>query len=177
MARIEPEWVEPLAEHLVKRTYSEPHWSAKRSAAMAYERVTLYGVPIVTQRAVGYGRIDPELSRDLFIRHALVEGDWHTHHRFFHANRALLEDVEDLEHRARRRDILVDDEALFAFYDARIPPDVVSGRHFDAGGRRPGATSPTCSPSPRTCWSATTPTRSTAATTPTPGRWRVASCP
>ncbi|MFZ0158382.1 MAG: ATP-dependent RNA helicase HrpA, partial [Kineosporiaceae bacterium] len=132
VARIEPEWVEPLAGHLLKRSYSEPHWSAKRAAVMAYERVTLYGVPIVTRRAVGYGRIDPELSRDLFIRNALVEGDWRTHHRFFHANRALLEDVEDLEHRARRRDILVDDETLFDFYDARIPPDVVSGRHFDA---------------------------------------------
>ncbi len=142
VARIEPEWVEPVAEHLVKRTYSEPHWSAKRSAVMAYERVTLYGLPIVTQRAVGYGRIDPELSRDLFIRNALVEGDWRTHHRFFHANRALLEDVEDLEHRARRRDILVDDEALFAFYDARIPPEVVSGRHFDAWWKKARRTEP-----------------------------------
>ena len=131
-ARIEPEWVEPLAEHLVKRTYSEPHWSKKRAAVVATERVTLYGVPIVIGRTVAYGGIDPELSRELFIRHALIEGDWETRHRFFHANRALLEDVEDLEARARRRDILVDDEALFDFYDARIPADVVSGRHFDA---------------------------------------------
>ncbi|HSK26224.1 MAG TPA: ATP-dependent RNA helicase HrpA [Jiangellales bacterium] len=131
-ARIEPEWVEPLAEHLVKRTYSEPHWSRKRAAVVATERVTLYGVPIVTGRTVAYGRIDPDLSRELFVRHALVEGDWETRHRFFHANRALLEDVEDLEARARRRDIVVDDEALFDFYDARIPADVVSGRHFDA---------------------------------------------
>ena len=80
---------------------------------------------------VDYGRIDPELSRELFIRHALVEGDWDTHHAFFHANRELLDDVEELEHRARRRDLVVDDETLFAFYDARIPADVVSGRHFD----------------------------------------------
>jgi ATP-dependent helicase HrpA len=131
-ARIEPEWVEPLAAHLVKRTYSEPHWEARRGAVVASERVTLYGVPIVAGRSVQYGRIDPELSRELFIRHALVEGDWRTPHRFFAANRALLEDVEDLENRVRRRDILVDDETLFAFYDARIPPDVVSGRHFDS---------------------------------------------
>ncbi|MFC6065167.1 ATP-dependent RNA helicase HrpA, partial [Streptomyces ochraceiscleroticus] len=83
-AKIEPEWVEPLAQHLVKRTYSEPHWEQKMAAVMAYERVTLYGVPIVAQRKVNYGRIDPETSRDLFIRNALVEGDWRTHHQFFH---------------------------------------------------------------------------------------------
>jgi ATP-dependent helicase HrpA len=131
-ARIEPEWAEGLAGHLVKRVYSEPHWEQKQGAVMAYEKVTLYGVPIVASRKVNYGRVDPELSRELFIRHALVEGDWTTHHRFFAANRALLADVEDLEHRARRRDILVDDETLFAFYDKRIPADVVSGQHFDA---------------------------------------------
>ena len=99
---------------------------------MAYERVTLYGVPIVAQRKIAYGRIDPETSRDLFIRNALVEGDWRTHHQFFHDNRKLLGEVEELEHRARRRDILVDDETLFDFYDQRIPADVVSGAHFDA---------------------------------------------
>ncbi|MFI0483587.1 ATP-dependent RNA helicase HrpA [Actinomadura sp. 9N215] len=131
-AKIEPDWIEPLAEHLVKRNYSEPHWSKKQAAVMAHEKVTLYGVPIVADRRVNYGRIDPELSRELFIRHALVEGDWETHHRFFHDNRALLDEVEELEHRARRRDILVDDETLFDFYDERIPEDVVSGRHFDS---------------------------------------------
>ncbi|MBO2441908.1 ATP-dependent RNA helicase HrpA [Actinomadura nitritigenes] len=135
-ARIEPDWIEPLAEHLVKRNYSEPHWSKKQAAVMAHEKVTLYGVPIVADRRVNYGSIDPALSRELFIRHALVEGDWETHHEFFHANRALLDEVEELEHRARRRDILVDDETLFDFYDARIPEDVVSGRHFDAWWKR-----------------------------------------
>ncbi|WP_137724793.1 ATP-dependent RNA helicase HrpA [Prescottella subtropica] len=130
-ARIEPEWVENLAPHLVKRTYSEPHWSSKRACAMAYERVTLYGVPIVTGRLVSYASIDPEVSRDLFLRHALVQGEWQTQHRFFHANRALLDDVEELEHRARRRDILVDDETLFEFYDERVGPEAVSARHFD----------------------------------------------
>src|SRR5439155_2203117 len=107
-ARIEPEWAETLAGHLVKRSYSEPHWEKKQGAVMAYEKVSLYGIPIVVARKVNYGRIDPELSRELFIRHALVEGDWTTHHQFFHDNRALLDEVEDLEHRARRRDILVD---------------------------------------------------------------------
>jgi ATP-dependent helicase HrpA len=130
-ARIEPEWVEAAAGHLVKRSYSEPHWEKKQGAVMAYEKVTLYGVPVVTARKVNYGRIDPRLSRELFIRHALVEGDWQTHHKFFQENRALLEEVEALEHRARRRDILVDDETLFDFYDQRIGPEVVSGRHFD----------------------------------------------
>jgi ATP-dependent helicase HrpA len=142
VAKIEPEWVEPLAEHLVKRAYSEPHWEAKRGAVMAYEKVTLYGVPIVASRKVGYGRVDPELSRELFIRHALVEGDWRTHHRFFHANRALLAEVEELEHRVRRRDIVVDDEALFDFYDRRIGDEVVSARHFDAWWKRTRADQP-----------------------------------
>ncbi|MDT0379752.1 ATP-dependent RNA helicase HrpA [Streptomyces sp. DSM 42041] len=131
-AKIEPEWVEPLAQHLVKRTYSEPHWEQKQAAVMAYERVTLYGVPLVAQRKVNYGRIDPETCRDLFIRNALVEGDWRTHHQFFGENRKLLEEVEELEHRARRRDILVDDETLYDFYDQRVPEHVVSGAHFDS---------------------------------------------
>ncbi|MFF1517656.1 ATP-dependent RNA helicase HrpA [Streptomyces sp. NPDC058305] len=131
-ARIEPEWIEPLAGHLLKRTYSEPHWEKDQAAVMAYEKVTLYGVPIVAQRKVNYGRIDPEVSRELFIRNALVEGDWRTHHKFFADNRKLLTEVEELEHRARRRDILVDDETLYDFYEQRVPEHVVSGAHFDS---------------------------------------------
>ncbi|MEU8526497.1 ATP-dependent RNA helicase HrpA [Streptomyces sp. NPDC048629] len=131
-AKVEPEWIEPLAQHLVKKTYSEPHWEKDQAAVMAIEKVTLYGVPIVTDRKVNYGRIDPEVSRDLFIRNALVEGDWRTHHKFFADNRKLLTEVEELEHRARRRDILVDDETLFDFYDKRVPEHVVSGAHFDS---------------------------------------------
>ncbi|MDF5758135.1 ATP-dependent RNA helicase HrpA [Spongiactinospora sp. TRM90649] len=131
-AKIEPEWVEPIAAHLIKRTYSEPHWEKSQGAVMAYEKVTLYGVPIVAQRKINYGRVDPELCRELFIRHALVEGDWETHHAFYRENRKLLAEVEELEERARRRDILVDDETLFDFYDQRVGQDVVSARHFDA---------------------------------------------
>ncbi|WP_217546123.1 ATP-dependent RNA helicase HrpA [Streptomyces sp. GbtcB6] len=131
-AKIEPEWVEPLAEHLLKRTYSEPHWEKDQAAVMAFEKVTLYGVPIVADRKVNYGRIDPETSRELFIRNALVEGDWRTHHKFFADNRRLLSEVEELEHRARRRDIVVDDDTLFDFYDQRVPEHVVSGAHFDS---------------------------------------------
>ncbi|MEV0183788.1 ATP-dependent RNA helicase HrpA [Streptomyces sp. NPDC050625] len=135
-AKIEPEWVEPLAGHLLKRTYSEPHWEKDQAAVMAFEKVTLYGVPIVAQRKVNYGRIDPEASRELFIRNALVEGDWRTHHKFFADNRKLLSEVEELEHRARRRDIVVDDETLFDFYDQRVPDHVVSGAHFDSWWKR-----------------------------------------
>ena len=130
-ARIEPRWVESLAEHLVQRSYSEPRWVSGRAQVVATERVTLYGLPIVTGRTVAYGRIDPELARELFIRRALVEGDWETRHEFFTANARLLEEVDALEQRARRRDIRVDDETLFRFYDERIPADVVSGAHFD----------------------------------------------
>ncbi|MFK0160021.1 ATP-dependent RNA helicase HrpA [Streptomyces sp. NPDC090499] len=135
-AKIEPEWVEPLAEHLLKRTYSEPHWEKDQAAVMAFEKVTLYGVPIVADRKVNYGRIDPETSRELFIRNALVEGDWRTHHKFFADNRKLLSEVEELEHRARRRDIVVDDDTLFDFYDQRVPEHVVSGAHFDSWWKR-----------------------------------------
>jgi ATP-dependent helicase HrpA len=131
-AAIKPEWAERLGAHLVKRSYSEPHWSKKRAAVMAYERVTLYGVPLVADRLVSYGKVDPALARELFIRHALVYGEWETRHRFFSENRTLLEEVEELEHRSRRRDILVDEHTLFDFYDARVGKDVVSGAHFDS---------------------------------------------
>jgi ATP-dependent RNA helicase HrpA len=141
-ARIEPEWAESLGQHLVKRTYSEPHWEQPAGAVMALEKVTLYGVPIVASRRVNYGRIDPPLSRELFIRHALVRGEWETHHQFFHANRRLLEEVSDLEARARRRDILVDDQALFDLYDRRLPAEIVSTRHFDAWWKRTRASRP-----------------------------------
>ncbi|MDF2049726.1 ATP-dependent RNA helicase HrpA [Arthrobacter sp. Cr_A7] len=130
-AKFDPVWAEQVAPDLVKRSYSEPHWSTRQGAVMAYEKVTLYGVPIIAQRRINYGKVDPAVARELFIRHALVEGDWKTHHKFFHRNRALLNEVEELEARMRRRDLLVDDETLFEFYDARIGPDVVSERHFD----------------------------------------------
>jgi ATP-dependent RNA helicase HrpA len=141
-ARIEPEWAERLAPHLVKRTYGEPHWDAKRGTAMAPERVTLYGLPVVTARQVSYGRVDPRAARDLFIQHALVEGDWRTHHRFFHLNRRLLDEAADLERRARRRGIVADDAALFDFYDRRIPQDVTSTRHFDTWWKKTRAAGP-----------------------------------
>ncbi len=141
-ARIEPEWAEQLAGHLVRRSYSEPHWDARRGAAMAAEKVTLYGLPIVAARQVSYGRVDPAAARELFISRALVEGDWRTHHRFFHHNRGLLEDAGELERRSRRRGIVADDAALFDFYDRRIPASVTSARHFDAWWKKARAADP-----------------------------------
>ncbi|MCS3456143.1 ATP-dependent helicase HrpA [Aeromonas sp. BIGb0405] len=130
-AKIEPEWVEPLAAHLIKLHHSDPHWSKKSGAVMAKEKVTLYGLTLVNERLINFSTIDPALCRELFIRRALVEGDFETRHRFFSDNRKLLAEVEALEHKSRRRDILVDDEDLFRFYEARLPEDVISSRHFD----------------------------------------------
>ncbi|GAB3159676.1 hypothetical protein GCM10027059_06290 [Myceligenerans halotolerans] len=131
VARIQPEWAEELAGPLARRTYSEPHWSTKRGAAMCTEKVLLYGVPIVADRKVLYSRVDPEAAREMFLRHALVEGDWTTHHKFFAENRRLLDEASELEARTRRRGIVASEDDLFAFYDERVPDHVVSAAHFD----------------------------------------------
>jgi ATP-dependent helicase HrpA len=131
-AAIEPEWIEPLAQHLVRRSYSEPRWSRKRGSAVATEKVTLYGIPIVADRTVSFSTIDPVTSRDLFIRHALVEGEWETRHHFFRDNQKLIAEAAELEQRARRRGLVAGEDALHEFYDARVPADVTSARHFDA---------------------------------------------
>ncbi len=136
VASVEPEWVEPVAAHLVKRSYSEPRWSKSRGAVIATEKVTLYGIPIVADRTVNFDRIDPVASRELFIRHALVEGDWETRHHFFRDNATLLAEAAELEQRARRRGLVAGEDALFEFYDARVPADVTSARHFDAWWKR-----------------------------------------
>ncbi|MCM0620103.1 ATP-dependent RNA helicase HrpA [Nocardioides bruguierae] len=134
-AAIQPEWAEKLAGDLVKRSYSEPHWSRKRAAVMAYEKVTLYGVPLVADRLIQYGKVDPAVAREMFLRSALVEGDWAAlesgRQKFYEHNLALLEEAAELEHRARRHDIVVSEDTLFDFYDARVPADVVSGAHFE----------------------------------------------
>ncbi len=131
VAKIDPAWIEPQAEHLVKRSHSDPHWEMKRAQVVAKEQVTLFGLPIVSGRRVHFGAIAPQESRELFIRRALVEGEFHTRGEFFAHNRALVEEVEALEDRARRRDILVDEDTLFDFYDARIPADIVNGKGFE----------------------------------------------
>src|SRR4051794_22099611 len=130
-ARIDPAWIEPIAGHLVRRAYSEPRWDRRRGSVVATERVTLYGLPVGEGRTAPYGRIDPELARELFIRRALVERDWDTRHAFFAENGRLLAEVDALEDRLRRRDLAAADAALFAFFDERVPRDVVSARHFD----------------------------------------------
>src|SRR6185437_2625714 len=131
VAAIEPEWVEPVAPHLVKHSYSEPPWSPTQGSAVALEKVTLYGIPIIADRTVLLHRIDPVLARELFIRHALVEGDWQTRHHFFRDNAKLISEASELEQRARRRGLVAGEETLYAFYDARVPKEAVSARHFD----------------------------------------------
>jgi ATP-dependent helicase HrpA len=131
VATVQPEWAEHLAPHLVKRSYGDPRWDARRCAAVITERVTLYGLPIVAGRAVAYDRIDAADARDMFVRHALVAGDWeHCRHPFIAANRQLADDLRRLGDRVRRVDV-VDDEAIVRFYDSRVPAGIVSGRHFD----------------------------------------------
>ena len=147
VAAIDPAWAEALAGDLVKRSYGEPRWEKKQGSAVADEKVTLYGVPIVPKRRVQLARIDPEQARELFIRHALVDGDWpyaidrNPLYAFDRENRALREELTEVEERTRRRDILVDDEAVVDFYDRRLPGDrhrrarvreVVEGRVGDA---------------------------------------------
>jgi ATP-dependent helicase HrpA len=135
VAGIEPEWAEGLAGHLVKRSYLEPHWEKKRAQVVALEQVTLYGLIIVPKRTVHYGKVAPELSHEIFIRQALVEGEFNTRGAFFNHNRALLADVEDLEAKSRRRDLLVDEEQLFRFYAERFEAlngtQVVNGAGFE----------------------------------------------
>ncbi|MDO5682803.1 MAG: ATP-dependent RNA helicase HrpA [Propionibacteriaceae bacterium] len=135
VAGIEPSWVEEVGGHLLRRTHSEPHWSARAGAVMATEKVTLLGVPLIAGRPVHFSRIDPMAAREIFIRSALVEGDWRTRHHFYARNVEVRREAEELEERSRRRDIVVDDQVIFDFYDARIPADVVSVRHFDSWWR------------------------------------------
>jgi ATP-dependent helicase HrpA len=139
VAAITASQIEEVGQHLLKRQYSEPHWSAASGSVLAYETVSLYGVPIVAGRRVGYGKINPVEAREIFIRSALVEGDWETRHEFFSHNATVRAEAEALEDRTRRRDLIVDDQLIFGFYDARIPADIVSAAHFDSWWRHADA--------------------------------------
>ncbi|HEY0634686.1 MAG TPA: ATP-dependent RNA helicase HrpA [Gammaproteobacteria bacterium] len=130
-AAIDPLWLESLAAHLLRRHYFEPHWEKNAAQVAAFEQVTLYGLTLIAKRRVNYGPIDPTLSRELFIRHALVGGDYRSEAPCLKHNRALLEEVEQLEAKSRRRDLLVDEQTLFAFYDAKLPPHIYSGKSFE----------------------------------------------
>lgn len=141
-AKIQPEWVEAPAVHLLKHNYVEPHWQKRPAQVGAYENVTLYGLPIVSRRKVNYGPVNPEESRDLFIRQALVQGDFNCKAPFFAQNRKLIESIEELEHKSRRRDVLVDEQLIYDFYASRIPEGIYSGKRFDSWRRKAEAQEP-----------------------------------
>ena len=130
-AAIDPQWIEEIGKHLISVQYSEPHWSLSSGAAVAYAKGTLFGLTIYADRPVQYARVDAAAAREIFIQSALVEGQWHTQHKFYLRNQRALAEVEELEARLRRRDLRVDDSVLFAFYDARIPAHVTDVRAFD----------------------------------------------
>jgi ATP-dependent RNA helicase HrpA len=142
VALIRPEWVEAVAAHLVKRSWSEPHWQKKRGQVGAYERVTLFGINLVARRKVNYGPINPIEAREIFIRFALVEGDFHTRAKFWRHNRELLEYIESLEHKTRRRDLLVDEQVIYEYYDRHIPEGIYSAPDFERWLRQESAGTP-----------------------------------
>ncbi|MBU3899884.1 MAG: ATP-dependent RNA helicase HrpA [Gammaproteobacteria bacterium] len=131
IAAIEPQWLEQVGAHLLKKQLLDPHWEKKAAEVNALERATLYGIVIYSGRRVNFGRVDMVAAREIFIRQALVEGQWDTKLPFLDANQKLIKQVEDLEHKARRQDVLVDEELIFAFYDQQLPPDVCSGYSFE----------------------------------------------
>ena len=139
VARVNPDWIEQIGAHLIKRRYSEPHWEKKAMQVVAFERTTLYGLTLQAKRRVHFGPLDPSASREIFIREGLVAGEidqaWVSRWPFYRHNLKLIEEIEQLEHKQRRQDVLVDDALIEAFYDARIPADIVNGAGFDAWRR------------------------------------------
>ncbi len=131
VAKIEPEWVEQVGAHLIKHHYFDPHWEKAAAQVVAFERITLYGLTLISRRRVHFGSIDIKQSRELFIRAALVAGDFDSKAAFFEHNRTLLDEIRELEHKSRRQDVLVDEEKMYAFFDSRIPADIVNGRGFE----------------------------------------------
>ncbi len=143
IAAIEPAWIEQVAGHLLKKQLLDPHWEKKAAQVTALERATLYGIVVYSGRRIDFGRIDPQGAREIFIREALVAGEWDTKLPFLAANRTLVAQVQELEHKSRRQDVLVDDELIFAFYDQQLPADVCSGYalerwYRDEARQRPG---------------------------------------
>ncbi len=132
IAAIEPQWIEQIGGHLLKKQMLDPHWEKKAAQVSALERATLYGIVIYNNRRVNFGKIDPYAARDIFIREALVNGQWETRLPFLAANHKLIAKVEELEHKSRRQDVLVDDELIYAFYDQQLPPEVCTGAGFEA---------------------------------------------
>ncbi|WP_374671380.1 ATP-dependent RNA helicase HrpA [Acidovorax temperans] len=131
IAVIEPQWIEQIGGHLLKKQMLDPHWEKKAAQVTALERATLYGIVIYNNRRVDFGKVDPHGARDIFLREALVQGEWETRLPFLAANQKLIAKVEELEHKSRRQDVLVDDELIYAFYDQQVPQDVCSGASFE----------------------------------------------
>jgi len=142
VAGIDPEWIEQVGAHLLKRAQSDPHWEKKPAQVVAFERATLYGLPVYVNRRVHYGPFDPEGAREIFIREALVAGEYESRAPFFLHNRRLVREIEGLEHKSRRPDVLVDEALIFAFYDDAIPAGVCNGAGFDAWRREAEANDP-----------------------------------
>lgn len=142
VAKVQPEWIERIGEHLVKRTHAEPRWQPERGYVVANEKVTLYGLVLVPQRMVHYGPINPKESREIFIRSALVEGDWRTEAPFFRHNRRLVDEVQALEAKARRRDVMVDQQVIYDFYDKRVPAGIYNVPLFEKWRREAEKPSP-----------------------------------
>ncbi len=142
VATIEPQWLETLGAHLLKRSHGEPHWEKSRAQVVALERGTLYGMPVYVNRRVHYGPMDPELAREVFLREALMAGDLESRAPFFLHNRKLVHQIEQLEHKSRRPDVLVDDQLIQAFYDSRIPQGIHNGADFEAWRREAEANEP-----------------------------------
>ncbi len=132
IAAIEPQWLEQMGGHLLKKQLLDPHWEKKSAEVVALERATLYGIVVYNNRRVNFGKVDPHAAREIFIREALVGGNWETRLPFLAANQKLIAKVEELEHKSRRQDVLVDDELIYAFYDQQLPPEVCSGHSFEA---------------------------------------------
>ncbi|GAA4344789.1 ATP-dependent RNA helicase HrpA [Variovorax defluvii] len=142
IANIEPQWLEQVAGHLLKKQLLDPHWEKKGAQVMALERATLYGLVVYSGRRVDFGRVDPVAAREIFIREALVGAQWETRLPFLAANRKLVREIEGLEHKSRRQDVLVDEELIYAFYDAQLPPGVASGQAFEAWYRQAAKDAP-----------------------------------
>jgi ATP-dependent helicase HrpA len=147
IAAIEPQWLEQMGGHLLKKQLLDPHWEKKSAEVVALERATLYGIVVYNNRRVNFGKVDPHAAREIFIREALVGGNWETRLPFLAANQKLIAKVQELEHKSRRQDVLVDDELIYAFYDQQLPPEVCSGHSFEAWYREESRKRQLASPS------------------------------
>ncbi len=142
VADVEPEWIERAARHVIKKSWSDPHWEKNRGEVVAFEKGTLYGMAVYGNRRVSFAKHDAALCRELFIRGALVNGDFDSNAPFFQHNRRLIREIEEIEHKTRRLDVLVDDETIYAFYDSKIPEDVVDAASFEVWRKKKEAKDP-----------------------------------